>query len=162
MPQSSNVPQPARECLRFRPAAFAIRNLWPLILLAAIVAHRLPLPAQTADVQLQITPGTIQLAAGDTAKVVAVLRNNTDSALQQIQIQSLTDAGVSVRSQGPTEQVKPRSAVTWPIEISQSAAGRSVGAIQFWASYTSAGERWRGHGYAPGAGASADGYRQAS
>ena len=139
MPQSSSIPRPAGPCRSLPLAAFAIRNLL-LILLAAIVAHGSPLPAQTADVQLQITPSTIQLAAGDTAKVVAVLRNKTDSALQQIQIQSLGDAGLSVRGQGPIEQVKAKSTVTWPIEISQSAPGRSVGAIQFWASYTSAGK----------------------
>lgn len=140
MPRSNSIPGRAGPCRSLPVAAFATRNLLPLLLLAAIVAHRLPLLAQPAEVQLQITPDTIQLAAGDTAKVVAVLRNNTDSALQQIQIQSLPEAGLSVRSQGPIEQVKPKSAVTWPIEISQSAAGRSVGAIQFWASYTSAGK----------------------
>ena len=137
LPQSSNSPRRGRQCVLCRAITLARRDWLLLLFLAIAYCHGPLLSAQAEDVQLQLTPNPVQLAAGDSAQVIAILRNNSGAALRDLEVHWSSDLAIKVDPQSSMPQeVKSKSALAWPIKISQSVPGRNVGAIQFWVSYS--------------------------
>src|SRR5437667_40831 len=98
--------------------------------------------AQGTGVQLELTPTAIQLAAGDSAQVIVVVRNNSGAAVGDVQIHWFTDLALTVKPQSATSRtIKPNGMLAWPIVISQSLAGRSVGPLHLWVSYSTRAEK---------------------
>jgi hypothetical protein len=93
--------------------------------------------AEGTGVQLELTPTAIQLAAAGSTQVIAVVRNSSTAAIGNVQIHWFSDLSLTVIPQGvASTTIQPNGVLTWPITIGQSVAGRTVGPLHFWVSYS--------------------------
>lgn len=99
------------------------------------------LAAQGSGVQLELTPTAVQLGSGESTQVMAVIRNNGGTSAQNMQIHWFTDLALTVKPQAiRSRSIQPGGMLAWPVTISQSVAGRTVGPLHFWVSYTTRSE----------------------
>ncbi len=134
---------PARDvgrATRMHGRADSSRSAWRNWLLPVVLAFCFCQPlleAQGTGVQVELTPNTIQLAAGDSANVLAIIRNDSPYAIEDLQIRYVSDLSLTVTPQTLASQVvKPGGVLAWPVEVKQSVPGRSVGALYFWLGYS--------------------------
>ncbi len=125
-----------------RAIAHAITIALALLILATVLAgNGHALAAQGSGVQLDLTPTAVQLGSGESTQVMAVIRNNGSTPAQNMQIHWFTDLALTVKPQAiRSRSVQPGGMLAWPVSISQSVAGRTVGPLHFWVSYTTRSE----------------------
>src|SRR5690242_3833744 len=119
---------------RIRPVLFAAsRKLGVLVvctslLLSCHFAHA----AESGGLQVGISPATIQLGPGQFGDVLPTITNTHPTAVDSIQLQSLSDVGVRVKLEPmKLNSIGAGASVAWPIHLTTSAAGRTVGMLQF-------------------------------
>ena len=100
-----------------------------------------PLLAQSADaVKMELAPASIQLGAGDTDQVMLTVRNDGGTAIKSLHLCWSNDLGLAVSPANMDEvSIEPHGVLAWPLLISQKQPGRTVGKLQFWLTYNSAG-----------------------
>jgi hypothetical protein len=89
--------------------------------------------AESGEVQLEVSPATIQLTPGYAADVMLVIKNPSSVAVDGIDLQWSTDTGLTIT---PAES-RPRSVaaggvVGWPVHLTAEEPGRAAGVVQFW------------------------------
>jgi hypothetical protein len=108
---------------------------------AILLSAGWPLLAQSADaVKMELAPASIQLGAGDTDQVMLTVRNDGGTAIKSLHLCWSNDLGLAVSPANMDEvSIEPHGVLAWPLLISQKQPGRTVGKLQFWLTYNSAG-----------------------
>jgi hypothetical protein len=106
----------------------------------ALIAPAIPtLAAASKDITVDLTPASVQLGAGYPSRALLITRNNTSSPLLNVRIHWFTDLNLTVTPEGAASPIiKAHSVSVWPVTISQSTPGRSVGKLNFWTTWDTA------------------------
>jgi hypothetical protein len=106
------------------------------VLAIALIAHT-RVHAASTEIQVEVQPNTIQLAAGESTRVLVIVRNGSTDPLQDLQLEWYGDAGII--AEGPKledSQLRQGGALAWSVAITQTAGGRTGGTLYFQVNYT--------------------------
>ena len=109
------------------------------LLLCVFPAAVSPLRAAATDsVQLELNPNSIQLAAGESAQVLLVIRNQTAATITGLKLNSSGDTGIQVefpKTLAPS--LEAHSAAVIPVSVERPREGSGLGTLNFWISWQS-------------------------
>jgi hypothetical protein len=107
-----------------------------LILCFFFCAFKPSFGATSGSLQIELAPAAIQLAAGDSTKVIFILRNDNGFAIRDLHLGYYSDLGLQVTPESvDASSIGPHDTLIWPLTISQEHPGRSVGKLQLWVTY---------------------------